>query len=389
MKNLIFSVLPLALVSANPIEPRQENSPLAPLLAAVKGSGAPISANSLVAVLPKAKLAKVEELPPLLRPTAKRMVATYGPYTLVGKNEPRPQSMSKSLDPKGQAFMEVILEGLCQQCTVLTGKPSVRLENGKDAEPSDGIYLHHFLTRDYDKPAHLPINRCATGAKASPVDFGSEFLAKGDDSLGSSVRFTSSDGTANTGYYIGKNDRIMQQVDIVHYNDQNRTIYFAYDIEYIPGKEGMRDAATTLLSVTGCPAERKEYGGKAGIVIKLDPNGASTTDSAKYPILNDTTLVASRAHMHDGGKAMVMLINDKEVCESKAVYGKGGANNDETIVSMSECPPAIKMKKGDILTMKSIYDLKTHPLRSGGEHSTHGGMPDVMGMFFTTFSNDV
>lgn len=86
MKNLIFSVLPLALVSANPIEPRQENSPLAPLLAAVKGSGAPISANSLVAVLPKAKLAKVEELPPLLRPTAKRMVATYGPYTLVGKN---------------------------------------------------------------------------------------------------------------------------------------------------------------------------------------------------------------------------------------------------------------------------------------------------------------
>lgn len=84
---------------------------------------------------------------------------------------------------------------------------------------------------------------------------------------------------------------------------------------------------------------------------------------------------------------MIMLINDKEVCESKAVYGKGGANNDETIVAMTACPYGLKLKKGDILSMKSVYDLKTHPMRNGGGHDSMG-MADVMGMFFMTFAND-
>jgi hypothetical protein len=91
--------------------------------------------------------------------------------------------------------------------------------------------------------------------------------------------------------------------------------------------------------------------------------------------------------MHDGGSSMVMLINDKEVCESKAVYGKGGSSNDETIVKMTECAQNIKVKKGDFLSMKSVYDLKTHPMRSGGGHNSMG-MADVMGMFYMSFALD-
>jgi hypothetical protein len=59
---------------------------------------------------------------------------------------------------------------------------------------------------------------------------------------------------------------------------------------------------------------------------------------------------------------MVMYINDKEVCASQAVYAKGGDNNEETIHHMSKCENNIPVKKGDILTMSSVYDLKTHPL---------------------------
>lgn len=84
---------------------------------------------------------------------------------------------------------------------------------------------------------------------------------------------------------------------------------------------------------------------------------------------------------------MHMFINGKEVCESKAIYGKGGANNEETIVQMTYCPPAIKFKKGDILTMKAVYDLQKHPIRNGGHHSMMGG-EDVMGMFYMTFTDD-
>ncbi|TID25072.1 hypothetical protein E2P81_ATG04177 [Venturia nashicola] len=392
MKNSILSLLPLALASANPLQPRQEHgshasNPIGPVLAALKGSGKPISASAMVDVLPKSKIAKVEEMQPTLkRPDAKRLVATFGPYTLVGKNEPRPKSMSNSLDPKGQAFMEVITSGLCEDCTVLTGKNSIRFEDGKEAGPADGVYVHHILSRNLDKPKNAPVNSCSNGGKESPLGFGSEFLAQGDDSLGSSVRFTSSDGSANTGFIISKGDRFTSQFDLVHYNEQNRTIFLAFDIEYVPKKVGMADAAALLLSVTGCVAERKERGGSLDNPIKLDANGVAVTDGPKFAVTNDTVLVASKGHLHDGGMKMIMLVNDKEVCESKAIYGKGGANNDETIESMTECPPGIKMKKGDNLSMKAVYDLKTHPIRNGGSHDSMG-MADVMGMFYLTFAN--
>lgn len=58
---------------------------------------------------------------------------------------------------------------------------------------------------------------------------------------------------------------------------------------------------------------------------------------------------------------MILLLNGKEVCNSDAVYGKGGENY-ETILYMSPCPEAIPIKKGDMMELKSVYDLKTHPL---------------------------
>lgn len=97
MKNLIFSLLPLALVSANPIERRQATEaekadewPILPLLLAlgekVNGNASAVTPSLIVSALPQAKLAKVEETQSPLRKTAKRLVASYGPYVLVGKN---------------------------------------------------------------------------------------------------------------------------------------------------------------------------------------------------------------------------------------------------------------------------------------------------------------
>lgn len=184
--------------------------------------------------------------------------------------------------------MDVISEGLCSDCTVLAGKTSVRFEDGKEAGPASGIYVHHLVNYDISKPANLPVSKCASGKANDSSPFGSEFLAQGDDSLGSTVKFTSSDGSANTGYYIGTSDHIMSQVDLVNYSETSQKIYITYDIEYVPGKEGMRDSAATLMSVTGCPKERTAAG-----AIKLDPNGIAFTESPKFPITADATIVSS------------------------------------------------------------------------------------------------
>jgi hypothetical protein len=73
-------------------------------------------------------------------------------------------------------------------------------------------------------------------------------------------------------------------------------------------------------------------------------------------------------HLHDGGKDIIVTINDKEACISTAEYGGPGATrkgNDgsvwTTIREMTYCPGPIKVKKGDKLNLEARYDFEAHP----------------------------
>jgi hypothetical protein len=66
--------------------------------------------------------------------------------------------------------------------------------------------------------------------------------------------------------------------------------------------------------------------------------------------------------LHDGGVSIPLLINNKTVCESKAVYGgKAESGTWTTVSDMSECNDLIPVKKGDKLTIGANYDFITHP----------------------------
>jgi hypothetical protein len=54
---------------------------------------------------------------------------------------------------------------------------------------------------------------------------------------------------------------------------------------------------------------------------------------------------------------MELYLNDKELCVSKPRYGEDGV-----IAGMSFCDKVIPVKKGDWITMSSVYDLTKHPL---------------------------
>ena len=62
-----------------------------------------------------------------------------------------------------------------------------------------------------------------------------------------------------------------------------------------------------------------------------------------------------------------LYLNGKEICASKATYAplpvmKEGERSREGIKAMSACDIPIPVKKGDVVTMESIYDLEQHPL---------------------------
>jgi hypothetical protein len=65
---------------------------------------------------------------------------------------------------------------------------------------------------------------------------------------------------------------------------------------------------------------------------------------------------------------MEVMINGKEVCNSKAIYGGPGHESKtpagavwKTLASTTACEQPIKVRKGDKLKIKANYDLEAHP----------------------------
>jgi hypothetical protein len=90
---------------------------------------------------------------------------------------------------------------------------------------------------------------------------------------------------------------------------------------------------------------------------KISKTGAATTTSRNMQVTEDATIVWARGHIHAGGTEVVLTVNGKDICTSKATY-----NNAGVITEMSICPKPIALKKGDSFALKGTYDLTKHEL---------------------------
>lgn len=115
-----------------------------------------------------------------------------------------------------------------------------------------------------------------------------------------------------------------------------------------------------------------------------------------------------RGHLHDGGDHIVLKVNDKVVCDSKAIYSKDtrgpGASghshgrrsaesptrpaeeNWEVITEMTQCTEPVAVRKGDNLSMTSFYDGVKHPPRPTKDTTGQHVEADEMGVYFINFA---
>jgi len=349
---------------------------------------------------PAASNMVVEKLTPKYRKTANRARYKLGPYTLrVGSTN------------LGQSFFYTMPRTLCNRngpCTVLAAQVGVVYTDGKPANPSNGIYIHHILTSDSTKKQSLWVSNCGSRT-AAPLNIagllgGTAFIGTGEDSSEGGAVYTSEDGTRNTGYHIGARDSFTGWAEIVNYNKQAKQVYVYYDLEWVPGLQG-DDVKTVTLTATcgGSPA------------VKLSTAGPRNTTSGNFYFMEDGRVLGARGHLHDGGVKVSLFINNKFTCASNAIYGdksqssggmggamakggaKGGAKsggaksggakgksttNIKTISSMTSCRGPFPVKKGDTMKLVAEYDLSKHPLRQTGS----GKAADVMGMMGISFS---
>lgn len=149
----------------------------------------------------------------------------------------------------------------------------------------------------------------------------------------------------------------------INYNDEEKQVYTVTELEYLEGKpHGYVQSTQQRVDPGIC-------GGPNGGGIH-PPKGQSkfAVKSSSIVALRDGWIINARGHMHDGGIDIEFKINDKTVCDSRAVYGGEGhtakttdGKTWETIRESTYCNNTIPVKKGDKIFMQANYDVDLHP----------------------------
>ena len=116
-----------------------------------------------------------------------------------------------SVKPNGQAFVNLLQDGLCSKCTILAGHTGLVFEDGSLAGPDQGVHINHIFSVDVSKqsmmavlsndaeswdPTKIPnIRSLATG-----------FIGQGEHNRDEAILFTTIDGKYNSGYHVMEKD---------------------------------------------------------------------------------------------------------------------------------------------------------------------------------------
>jgi len=194
----------------------------------------------------------------------------------------------------GQSFFYSMPKTLCNSqgpCTILAGRVGVVFADGKEANPSTGIYIHHILTSDSTKKQKPWLSNCGNSntpaLNIAGLLGGTAFVGTGEDSAERGTVYTSEDGTRNSGYHVGAQDTFTGWAQLVNYNKEAKKIYVFYDLEWIPGIVG-DDVKTATFTAT--------CGGSP--MIKLSTTGPTNTTSGKFHFLEDGNILGARGHLH-------------------------------------------------------------------------------------------
>lgn len=188
-----------------------------------------------------------------------------------------------TVNMKGSAFCP-------SGCMVLSGKIHLNYTDHTKADVSNGVYIHHVITSDQSK-RQSSFTKCLTGGAASGIEdmLGVGFVGAGDDNSNAPFMYTTKDGQFQSGFYLAPTDTLSARVALVNYNKVAKQVLLAYDLEFVPGNDGI-DVKTSLMSAGLC-------GG--GGTIKTSKSGATNTTSGDFAFKNNGFLISASKLSHE------------------------------------------------------------------------------------------
>jgi hypothetical protein len=132
------------------------------------------------------------------------------------------------MDPNSETFNNIAV-GLPKDATILFQNTTLQYENGDLAAQANGVYNHHVAFINMNKFAPM-FSSCPAGSVATPFTKMPSTIMGASEEIGSSA-YSTPDGKFNSGYYIGKNDKVVMSGEVVNYTNDTKTIYSVSDIE--------------------------------------------------------------------------------------------------------------------------------------------------------------
>jgi hypothetical protein len=158
--------------------------------------------------------------------------------------------------------------------------------------------------------------------------------------------------------------------EIINNSNITKDVYAMVDVEYIKEKPTL-ETVTHMMTVGMCDGK--------GMNIRPELQGETkkfTASSKAMTVQRDGYIMGLRGHLHDGGVSLNVKLNGSILCESKAVYGGNGekAGNWTTISSMTMCgdKQPLAVKKGDQITVETLFDFERYPAYVNGPSLTVG-----------------
>jgi hypothetical protein len=263
------------------------------------------------------------------------------------------------MDPGGTSYNFHLDSDFPRDITVLLAQSAILSSDFKRTTLEDKIYNHHNAFMETVKEADQ-IYECENGVKAKNPPSINLFAGTSTEKI--EFNFTSASDKIKTGFYIGKDSKLQNVIDLVNMGP-TRDFYSDNEIEYLPGKPaGYLNVKQTMVNPDTC-------GGDDGYAIHPPAGKKKFTVESKTIVMKESGwLVRSRGHLHDGGNAIILTVNGKVACKSEALYGGPGfefkgddGKTFETINKSTECIDPILLKKGDKLHIFADFDLDKHP----------------------------
>jgi hypothetical protein len=324
-------------------------------------------------------------LSPEIDSKAKRELKMWGPFKLTPSNGTHPGigfSNGIKLDPNSDAIGSMISPP-CSDCTILKAIANLAFADGKIAGVTDGVYSHHIIVlqngrRQLPNPV-APPSGCLNNLVSSGLS-GLSALAKGTNGhvyskrqdlpewmesfipkstvlaggggqggSGSALAVPETVSKVRSGAYVGMLDTFQFSSETINYDPTPKDIYLILDFEWVPGK--VDELHEVGMGSVGLDCNL------ASLAFKPPKDKAITYTGANWTLTHDGYFVNFTPHLHDSGLNVKVFLNEKEVCESHAIYGEGGSDGAvsllgtskkwTTITGYTPCAYMTQFKRGD------------------------------------------